>query len=350
MVAKTGKITFDELREKFLSYNKEKVDIEMITKAYLYAYEKHFGIKRLTNEDYIEHPLNVAYILTGVFADMATICAALLHDVLEDCDVKEEELLEKFGSEITSLVVGVTKINRLNFSGENEAMIANHRKIIVGLSEDVRVIIIKLADRLHNMRTLWILPEKKQKEKAKETLDILIPIAHRLGMNQVKSELEDLSLRYLKPDVYYSIVESLNQTKKERDNIVAKMMDKVSDLLTKHGIKNEVKGRAKSIYSIYKKLDTGRKFSDIYDLLALRVFVDTEQECYQALGTLHSKYRPIPKRFKDFIAMPKTNMYQSLHTTVFGMDGNLFEIQIRTYEMDRIAEYGIASQDRKSVV
>ena len=343
MVAKTGKITFDELREKFLSYNKEKVEIEMITKAYLYAYEKHFGIKRLTNEDYIEHPLNVAYILTGVFADMATICAALLHDVLEDCDVKEEELLEKFGSEITSLVVGVTKINRLNFSGENEAMIANHRKIIVGLSEDVRVIIIKLADRLHNMRTLWILPEKRQKEKAKETLDILIPIAHRLGMNQVKSELEDLSLRYLKPDVYYSIVESLNQTKRERDNIVAKMMDTVSDLLTKHGIKNEVKGRAKSIYSIYKKLDSGRKFSDIYDLLALRVFVDTEQECYQALGTLHSKYRPIPKRFKDFIAMPKTNMYQSLHTTVFGMDGNLFEIQIRTYEMDRIAEYGIAS-------
>lgn len=343
MTNKKEKITFEKLREKFLAYNKEKVDVEKITKAYLFAYEKHFGVKRLTNEDYIEHPLNVAYILTGVFADMATICAALLHDILEDCEVSEEELTEKFGPEITSLVVGVTKINKLNFTGENEAMIANHRKIIVGLSEDVRVIIIKLADRLHNMRTLWVLPEKRQKEKARETLDILIPIAHRLGMNQIKSELEDLSLRYLKPDVYYSIVETLNQTKRERDNIVKDMVNKVTSLLADHGIKNEVKGRAKSIYSIYKKLDTGRKFSDIYDLLALRVFVDTEQECYQALGILHSKYRPIPKRFKDFIAMPKTNMYQSLHTTVFGMDGNLFEIQIRTYEMDKIAEHGIAS-------
>ena len=343
MTNKKEKITFEKLREKFLAYNKEKVDVEKITKAYLFAYEKHFGVQRLTNEDYIEHPLNVAYILTGVFADMATICAALLHDILEDCEVSEEELTEKFGPEITSLVVGVTKINKLNFTGENEAMIANHRKIIVGLSEDVRVIIIKLADRLHNMRTLWVLPEKKQKEKARETLDILIPIAHRLGMNQIKSELEDLSLRYLKPDVYYSIVETLNQTKRERDNIVKDMVNKVTSLLADHGIKNEVKGRAKSIYSIYKKLDTGRKFSDIYDLLALRVFVDTEQECYQALGILHSKYRPIPKRFKDFIAMPKTNMYQSLHTTVFGMDGNLFEIQIRTYEMDKIAEHGIAS-------
>ena len=343
MTNKKEKITFEKLREKFLAYNKEKVDVEKITKAYLFAYEKHFGVQRLTNEDYIEHPLNVAYILTGVFADMTTICAALLHDILEDCEVSEEELTEKFGPEITSLVVGVTKINKLNFTGENEAMIANHRKIIVGLSEDVRVIIIKLADRLHNMRTLWLLPEKKQKEKARETLDILIPIAHRLGMNQIKSELEDLSLRYLKPDVYYSIVETLNQTKRERDNIVKDMVNKVTSLLADHGIKNEVKGRAKSIYSIYKKLDTGRKFSDIYDLLALRVFVDTEQECYQALGILHSKYRPIPKRFKDFIAMPKTNMYQSLHTTVFGMDGNLFEIQIRTYEMDKIAEHGIAS-------
>ncbi len=343
MEDKREKITFEKLKDKFLLYNKDVKDIELITKAYLFAYEKHFGVKRLTNEDYIEHPLNVAYILTGVYADMATICAALLHDVLEDCDVTEEELTEKFGSEITSLVAGVTKINKLNFTGENEAMIANHRKIIVGLSEDVRVIIIKLADRLHNMRTLWVLSEDKQKSKARETLEILTPIAHRLGMSQIKSELEDLSLRYLKPDVYYSIVEMLNQTKKERDDAVKNMMEKVSNLLFQHGIKNEVKGRAKSIYSIYKKLDTGRKFSDIYDLLALRVFVDTEQECYQVLGILHSRYRPIPKRFKDFIAMPKTNMYQSLHTTVFGMDGNIFEIQIRTYEMDKIAEYGIAS-------
>ncbi len=343
MLDKNEQITFEKLRKKFLTYNKNKSDSDKIRQAYLFAYEKHFGVKRLTKEDYIIHPLTVAYILTGIYADAETICASLLHDVLEDCDVTEEELKEKFGNEITSLVVGVTKINKLNFSGENEAMIANHRKIIVGLSEDVRVIIIKLADRLHNMRTLWVLPEKKQKIKARETIDILIPIAHRLGMNQIKSELEDLSLRYLKPDVYYSIVEMLNQTKRERDQIVNDMVNKVSSLLSEHNIKNEVKGRAKSIYSIYKKLDTGRKFSDIYDLLALRVFVDTEQECYQVLGILHSKYRPIPKRFKDFIAMPKTNMYQSLHTTVFGMDGNLFEIQIRTYEMHKIAEHGIAS-------
>ncbi|NLM63472.1 MAG: bifunctional (p)ppGpp synthetase/guanosine-3',5'-bis(diphosphate) 3'-pyrophosphohydrolase [Mollicutes bacterium] len=343
MTDKREKVTFDKLREKVLKYNQTKKDLDLIRKAYLFAYEKHFGEKRLTNDDFIEHPLNVAYILTSIFADKATICAALLHDVLEDTDTTEEELREEFGDEIASLVVGVTKINKLNYNGENEAMIANHRKIIVGLSEDVRVIIIKLADRLHNMRTLWALSEKKQKEKARETLDILTPIAHRLGMNQIKSELEDLSLRYLKPDVYYSIVGMLNQTKKERDEAVRRMMDKVTELLREHGIKHKVKGRAKSIYSIYKKLDTGRKFSEIYDMLALRVFVDTEQECYQALGILHSKFRPVPKRFKDYIAMPKPNMYQSLHTTVFGTDGNLYEIQIRTYEMDKVAEYGIAS-------
>ena len=222
-------------------------------------------------------------------------------------------------------------------------MLANHRKILVGLTEDVRVIIIKLADRLHNMRTLWILSEKKQKENAKETLEILVPIAHRLGMNKIKSELEDLSLRYSKPDVYFSIVEKLNQSKVERNNNVELMKETLTNLLNSHGIKHKIKGRAKSIYSIYKKLDTGRRFSDIYDLLALRIFVDTEQDCYQALGIIHSKYRPIPKRFKDYIAMPKENGYQSLHTTVFGENGQLYEIQIRTYEMDQVAEHGIAS-------
>ena len=335
-------LTFYDLSKKFLSYNNKK-DLELVKRAFEYASLKHLGMKRLTGEDYINHPLNVAYILMEIGADVPTICAGLLHDVLEDCDVTEEELQKEFDLEITSLIMGVTKINKLNFSGETEVMNANHQKIIVGLSEDVRVIIIKLADRLHNMRTLWALPLERQKIKAKETLDILIPIAHRLGMNQIKGELEDLSLRYLKKDVYYSIVESLNHSKKEQDDIIKLMVETVSDLLLKQGIKNEVKGRAKSIFSIYKKLDTGRKFSDIYDILALRVFVDTEQECYQALGIIHSKYHPIPKRFKDYIAMPKTNMYQSLHTTVFGLEGNLFEIQIRTYEMDRVAEYGIAS-------
>lgn len=336
-------MTFAILKEKLDTYITDANEIEQIKKAYEFAYEKHFGVKRMTGEDYITHPLNVAYILTDIHADSATICGALLHDVLEDCDVSKEEMEARFGPEITTLVDGVTKINKLNFSGDNEAVIANHRKILVGLSEDVRVIIIKLADRLHNMRTLWIQPEKKQKQKAKETLDILTPIAHRLGMNKIKSELEDLSLRYYKPDAYFSIVEQLNQTKQERDNSVKTMVESVSSLLNAHEIKHEIKGRAKSIYSIYKKMDKGKRFNEIYDLLALRVFVDTEAECYQALGIIHSKYRPIPKRFKDYIAMPKTNMYQSLHTTVFGVDGQLFEVQIRTYEMDQIAENGIAS-------
>ena len=337
------KITYDELYEKISTYITDEKDKKMITKSYLFAYEKHFGTKRLTGEDYITHPLNVAYILADINADYQTICAALLHDTIEDTDTTKEDIVKEFGEEIANLVDGVTKINKLQFNGDNEAMLANHRKILVGLTEDVRVIIIKLADRLHNMRTLWILSEKKQKENAKETLDILVPIAHRLGMNKIKSELEDLSLRYSKPDVYFSIVEKLNQSKVERNNNVELMKESITTLLNSHGIKHKIKGRAKSIYSIYKKLDTGRRFSDIYDLLALRVFVETEQDCYQTLGIIHSKYRPIPKRFKDYIAMPKENGYQSLHTTVFGENGQLYEIQIRTYDMDQVAEHGIAS-------
>lgn len=335
-------LTYEDLLEKLVYITNQK-ELDLIRKAYMFAYERHFGQKRLTGEDYIIHPLNVAYILTEIYADSATICAGLLHDVLEDNKATEEEIRSIFGLEIASLIEGITKINRLNFTGDTDAIIANHRKILVGLCEDVRVIIIKLADRLHNMRTLWVIPEKKQKEKAKETLDILTPIAHRLGISSIKSELEDLSLRYYKPDIYFEIVENLNQSKAERDKLVVDMKNNVSELLNKNGIKHEIKGRAKSIYSIYKKLDKGKKFSDIYDLLALRVYVDTEQDCYQTLGIVHSKYRPIPKRFKDYIAMPKTNMYQSLHTTVFGLDGHLFEIQIRTYDMDRVAELGIAS-------
>ena len=336
-------LTFDELFDKVKTYITNESDRKMITKSYLFAFEKHFGQKRHTGEDYIVHPLNVAYILAEINADAQTISAALLHDTIEDCGVTKEELASEFGSEIANLVDGVTKINKLNFSGDNEAILANHRKIIVGLTEDVRVIIIKLADRLHNMRTLWILSEKSQKANAKETLEILVPIAHRLGMNKIKSELEDLSLRYSNPDVYFSIVEKLNQSKVERNANVELMKNSLTTLLNSHGIKHKIKGRAKSIYSIYKKLDTGRRFSDIYDLLALRIFVDTEQDCYQTLGIIHSKYRPIPKRFKDYIAMPKENGYQSLHTTVFGENGQLYEIQIRTYDMDNIAEHGIAS-------
>lgn len=336
-------LTFEELLTRLKKYIKNKKELELIKKAYMYAYEKHFGQKRKSGEDYIIHPLNVAYILAGINADYKTICSALLHDTIEDCDVTKEEIEELFGGEVAYLVESLTKINKLNFSCDSEATIANQRKILVGLTEDVRVIILKLADRLHNMRTLWALPEKKQKENAKETLDIFIPIAHRLGMNSIKSELEDLCLRYSKPDVYFQIVEKLNKKKSERDEAVNEMKNTVSRLLNSHNIKHEIKGRSKSIYSIYKKLDTGRSFNDIYDFLALRVFVKTEEECYQVLGIIHSKFKPIPKRFKDYIAMPKTNMYQSLHTSVFGNNGEIFEIQIRTYEMDKIAENGIAS-------
>ena len=336
-------ITYEVLKELVLEYINDKEKLDLIEKAYEFSAKRREGEKRLTGEPYISHPLTVASILAEIKADSETICGALLHDIVEDGITTFDELKEEFSEDIASLVKGVTKINKLSFSGDNEAVLANHRKIIVGLSEDVRVIIIKLADRLHNMRTLWVLPEVTQKEKAKETLDVLVPIAHRLGMNKIKGELEDLSLRYYKPDVYFSIVEKLNQSKSERDNIVIEMQNAVSDLLTEHGIKHEIKGRAKSIFSIYKKLDKGKRFNDIYDLLALRVFVDTEQDCYQALGIIHSKFKPMPKRFKDYVAMPKTNMYQSLHTTVFGLDSNLFEIQIRTYEMDEVAENGIAS-------
>ena len=336
-------ITFDDLFDKVSVYITNEEDRNMITKAYLYAYEKHFGQKRHTGEDYITHPLNVAYILSDLNADYQTICAGLLHDTIEDCEVTKDDLTNEFSLEIANLVDGVTKINKLNIDAGNDSMFAYYRKIIVGLTEDVRVIIIKLADRLHNMRTLWILSEESQKKNCKETLEILVPIAHRLGINNIKSELETLSLRYSKPDVYFSIVEKLNQSKLESEESISNMKDALSKLLTDHDIKFKIKGRVKSVYSIYKKLDTGRRFSDIYDILALRIFVDTEQDCYQTLGIIHSKYRPIPKRFKDFIAMPKQNGYQSLHTTVFGEDGQLYEIQIRTYEMDDIAEHGIAS-------
>lgn len=342
-MARKENYTIDDLLEKFQKYQPNEEDGKKIKEAYVFAEKCHRGQFRKTGEEYIIHPLNVAIILTEIYADKETIMAALMHDVIEDCDVEKEEIEEKFGKEVAYLVYGVSKLGRINFSTENEYLIDYYKKIIVGMSEDVRVIIVKLADRLHNMRTLWALPENKQKKIAKETMEILAPLAHHLGIHKIKSELEDLSLRYLKPDVFYDIAEKLNKTKVERDNTVSEMLRYVTNLLTEHGITHEIKGRAKSIYSIYNKLNKGRKFSDIYDLLALRILVHTEQECYLALGIIHSKFKPIPKRFKDYIAMPKPNMYQSLHTTVFGIDGYLFEIQIRTYEMDEIAENGIAS-------
>lgn len=343
MTKSLNKADIETLITKAKAYITDESDLDKIKKVYEYSKEKHQGQYRKSGEEYITHPLATAIILTTVYADTPTICAGLLHDVIEDCDTTKEEIADNFGDEIAELVYGVTKISKIHFSTENEALIEYYKKIIVGMSEDVRVIIVKLSDRLHNMRTLWALPEVKQKSIAKETLEILTPIAHHLGIHKLKSELEDLSLRYLKPDVFYDIAEKLNNTKLERDKVVGDMLSSVSGLLKEHGIVHEIKGRSKSIYSIYKKLEKGRKFSDIYDLLALRVLVETEQECYTVLGIIHSKYRPIPKRFKDYVAMPKPNGYQSLHTTVFGIDGYLFEIQIRTHEMDEIAENGVAS-------
>lgn len=336
------KITFEELSNN-LKYITSKKELKIIENAYLFANDAHEGQKRLTKVPYISHCLNVAYILSEIKADYETIAASLLHDTIDVANIKIAEIKKKFGENITTLVEGVTKINRLNYNSDNEATIANYRKIFVGLTKDVRVIIIKLADRLHNMRTMYVLSERKQKETSNETLAILTPIAHRLGMNKIKGQLEDLSLRYSKPDAYFQIVEKLNKTVTERNKYVEEMLENVSKLLNDNGIKHEIKGRAKSIYSIYKKLDKGKKFGDIYDLLALRVFVNKVDECYQAMGIIHSVYKPVPKRYKDYIAMPKNNGYQSLHTTVFGKDGNFFEIQIRTYEMDIVAEHGVAS-------
>ncbi len=344
MAIKKQVITIDGLLKKVKTYIKNKKEIEVIKKAFNMANTKHSGQKRLDGSDFIDHPLNVAYILTEIYADYAAISTALLHEIIDEGnDTSIAEIESLFGNEIATLVEGITKINRLSFSVESEYTITYYRKILVGLCQDVRVIFIKLGDRLHNMRTLWAIPENKQKEKAKETLEILAPIAHRLGIYNIKSELEDLSLKYYKPEVYMDIVKYLNNTKMEREQAINDMKLKITEILNKNNIKHEIKGRSKSIYGIYNKLQKGRKFNDIFDILALRVYVETEQNCYLALGLIHSKFKPIPKRFKDFVAMPKENMYQSLHTTIFGVDGNSFEIQIRTYDMDQIAEYGIAN-------
>ena len=335
--------TIDDLIDKASSYITKEEELQKIRDVFEFSKIKHAGQFRQSGEPYFYHPLATAVILTTVYADCDTICSGLLHDVIEDCGVSKQELEDAYGSTVANLVYGVTKISKIHFSTENEALIEYYKKIIVGMSEDVRVIIIKLADRLHNMRTLWAKDEEKQKKIARETLDILAPIAHHLGIHKIKSELEDLSLRYLKPNVFYDIADKLNNTKLERDKVVSDMITSVSNLLKENNIEFEIKGRSKSIYSIYKKLEKGRKFSDIYDLLALRILVDDVQQCYSIIGMIHAKYKPIPKRFKDYIAMPKVNGYQSLHTTVFGIDGYLFEIQIRTRDMDEIAENGVAS-------
>ncbi|MBO6195446.1 MAG: bifunctional (p)ppGpp synthetase/guanosine-3',5'-bis(diphosphate) 3'-pyrophosphohydrolase [Bacilli bacterium] len=336
--------TIDELVGAAKKYIKDESEIETIRKAYEYAREVHKNDIRKSGEEYMHHPLNVAYILTDLYADSDTLSAALLHDTIHIGNANIDDIEKEFGEDISFLVKGITKINKLNLFTNSENQINYYKKIIIGLTEDVRIIIIKLAERCQNMRTLYVLKEEKRKEKAKETIEILVPIAHRLGLSKIKSELEVNSLKYYKPNAFVSVEELLDNTEEERQALVKDMQRKISELLIENNITRfEIKGRAKSIYSIYNKLQKGKKFSEIYDIYALRIIVDTESECYQALGIVHSKFKPKQSRFKDYIANPKTNMYQSLHTTVFGQDGKLYEIQIRTHEMDEVAERGIAS-------
>ena len=332
-------ITFDELIPSL----SKRDDFETIKRAYEYAYNEHKGMKRLTGDDFITHPLEVTKILMELNVDDTTIIASLLHEVINNGSKTYEDLVEDFGEDIAKIVLSVSKINKLELPDNNESSIIYLRKILVGLAEDVRVLYIKLADRLHNMRTNWAINPLKQKQKADETMSVLVPIAHRLGINSIKSELENLSLYYLKPDVYNDILEKLNETVDELNDCLEEMKDSLIELLTDAGIKFEIKGRVKSVYSIYNKLSNGKEWNKIYDILALRIFVEEESECYQVIGLIHSRFRPMPKRFKDYIASPKENMYQSLHTTVYGVEGHVFEVQVRTYEMDEIAEKGIAS-------
>lgn len=318
-------------------------EIELIKKSYQFASLKYAGKKRLTGEDYITHPLAVAKIISELHVDTITICAAILHETMNASDTSKEELAETFGSEIANIVDSVSKINRLELVDDSESSALYLRKVLVGIAEDVRVLFIKLADRLHNLRTAYVLPIEKQKQKANETMSVLVPIAHRLGINALKSELENLSLKLLKPEVYQDILERLNASQEELKDVLEEMQDSISNILIEHDIHFYIKSRVKSVYSIYNKLNNGKKWSNIYDILALRIIVDKVSDCYTAIGLIHAKYRPIPGRFKDYIAMPKENMYQSLHTGVFGENGNRFEIQIRTWEMDEFAEKGIAS-------
>ncbi len=332
-------INFEELVPRL----EKREQFETIKKAYEYAYNEHKGMKRLTGDDFITHPLEVTKILMDLNVDDTTIIASLLHEVINNGNKTYEDLVNDFGEDIAKIVLSVSKINKLELPDNNESSVIYLRKILVGLAQDVRVMYIKLADRLHNMRTNWAINPSKQKQKAEETMSVLVPIAHRLGINSIKSELENLSLYYLKPDVYNDILEKLNETVDELNDCLEEMKESIIDILTEAGIKFEIKGRVKSVYSIYNKLSNGKEWNKIYDILALRIFVEEESDCYQVVGLIHSRFRPMPKRFKDYIASPKENMYQSLHTTVFGVEGHVFEIQVRTYEMDEIAEKGIAS-------
>ena len=337
-------VLYKELINSVLKYH-PSTDISMIEKAYKVASEAHEGQKRKSGEPYIIHPLCVAIILADLELDKETIVAGLLHDAVEDTWMTYEEVEKEFGSEVALLVDGVTKLGQLSYSADKvEVQSENLRKMFLAMAKDIRVILIKLADRLHNMRTLQYMRPEKQQEKARETMDIYAPIAMRLGISKIKVELDDLSLKYLKPDVYYDLVHKVALRKSEREQFVGAIVKEVKKHMDDANIKAQVDGRVKHFFSIYKKMVNQDKTIDqIYDLFAVRILVDTVKDCYAALGVIHEMYKPIPGRFKDYIAMPKPNMYQSLHTTLIGPNGQPFEIQIRTYEMHRTAEYGIAA-------
>ena len=334
-------ITLEDLLDKLEKYNPEEVEI--VRTAYEYADILHSNQMRQSGEPYITHPLNVAYILADMHADRDTICAGLLHDTLEDTNITKEDIAHDFNQNIANLVDGVTKLSKMNFSSKQDQNYANTRKIITGITEDVRIIIIKLADRLHNMRTLQFKSEFKQKENALETMEIFVPLAYYIGAYRIKSELEDLSLQYLKPDVYKKLSEKKEKIEEKNNPYLQEMKEKIEYLLKNNNIPNEIKVRTKNIYGIYKRLNEGHKLSDIHDLLALKIMVDEVENCYRTLGIIHNAYHPINNKFKDYICNPKTNMYQSLHTTVFGPDDRLIQTQIRTFGMDKVASFGLTA-------
>lgn len=334
-------ITLQDLLDKLEEYNPEEVEI--VKRAYEYADTLHQGQMRQSGEPYISHPLNVAYILADMHADKDTICAGLLHDTLEDTNITKEDISHDFNQNVANLVDGVTKLAKMNFSSKQAQNYANTRKIITGITEDVRIIIIKLADRLHNMRTLGFKSEFKQKENALETMEIFVPLAYYIGAYRIKSELEDLSLQYLKPDRYKTIEERKLKIEESSEDCLKEMLYKIETLLNNRNIPNEINIRTKNIYGIYKRLSEGHKLSDIHDLLALKIMVDKVSNCYYTLGMIHQEYHPINDKFKDYICNPKTNMYQSLHTTVFGPDDRLVQTQIRTFDMDKVASFGLTA-------
>ncbi len=336
-----NEITIYDLISKLNKYSDE--EINMILKAYKFAEYLHKGQMRQSGEEYIIHPLNVAYILADMNADADTICAGLLHDTLEDTNISKEEIAENFSDDVAFLVDGVTKISKMNFSTKKEQNMANTRKIITSITDDVRIIIIKLADRLHNMRTLSFKSEIKQKENALETLEIFTPLAYYIGNYRIKSELEDLSFMYLMRDKYDEIVEKRNKIEEENKECLLEMLKSIEEVLTDKDIPNEIKIRTKNIYGIFKKMAEGYQMKDIHDLHNLKIMVDTEANCYQSLGLIHQRYNPVNSKFKDFICNPKPNMYRSLHTTVYSGSGQIVQTQIRTFDMDKVASFGLAT-------